>query len=189
MNEDKQLPSNRNAAERRLLTTTNKLKGLNLLGQYSTIFLDWLKEGIIEEIGEDDKPNCFYLPHRAVIKPESLTTPVRPVFDASAKVNRNPSLNESLYKGPNLLELIFNVLLKFREKRIGVISDIRKAFQMIEVHEDDRDYLRFLWWDDSYKKYRIFRHRRVVFGVNCSPFLLAAVLEHHLDNVEPKDME
>jgi hypothetical protein len=56
---------------------------------------------------------------------------------------------------------------------------------MIEVHREDRDYLRFLWWEDpSQMKVKELRHTRVVFGVNCSPFLLAAVIEKHLSMVE-----
>jgi hypothetical protein len=65
------------------------------------------------------------------------------------------------------------------------LSDVRKAFQMIEVKIEDRDYLRFLWWEDSSQgKLKEFRHARVVFGVNCSPFLLAAVIEKHLNSVQ-----
>ena len=30
---------------------------------------------------------------------------------------------------------------------------------------------------------QVFRHKRVVFGVNCSPFLLVAVIELHLQSV------
>ena len=79
------------------------------------------------------------------------------------------------------MELIPTILLRFREHKVGVISDIRKAFQMIEVEEEDRNFLKFLWWEDPEQKIiQEFRHKRVVFGVNCSPFLLAAVLEHHL---------
>jgi len=36
-------------------------------------------------------------------------------------------------------------------------------------------------------EHRVYRHKRVVFGVNCSPFLLAAVIENLLSNVEEKD--
>jgi hypothetical protein len=109
---------------------------------------------------------------------------VRPVFDASSKTGRSPSLNETLEKGPNLLELLPTVLLRFREDRIGFVADIRKAFQTIEVEKGDRDHLRFLWWKDPVtKKLKVYRHKRVVFGVNCSPFLLAAVIELHLKNV------
>jgi hypothetical protein len=65
--------------------------------------------------------------------------------------------------------------------KIGVIADIRKAFLMIEVNEQDRDYLRFLWWSDPEQKNpKIYRHNRVVFGMNCSPFLLGAVIAYHL---------
>ena len=51
---------------------------------------------------------------------------------------------------------------------------------MIELVEHDQDYLRFLWWKDySTPNYRIFHHIRLVFGLNCSPYLLNAVLLHH----------
>jgi len=36
---------------------------------------------------------------------------------------------------------------------------------------------------------RVYRHKRVVFGVNCSPFLLAAVLELHLKSVTGDHLE
>src|SRR5688572_23983155 len=61
---------------------------------------------------------------------------------------------------------------------------------MIEVAEKDRDFLRFLWWEDVLtEKLRVYRHRRVVFGVNCSPFLLAAVLELHLKSISGENKE
>jgi len=44
-------------------------------------------------------------------------------------------LNDCLADGPNLLELIPKELLKFQEKRISFILDIRKAFLLISVTE------------------------------------------------------
>jgi len=83
-----------------------------------------------------------------------------------------------------LEELLPAVLLRFRENRIGVIADIRKAFQMITAREADRDYLRFLLWQSpNMRELRVYRHRRVVFGVNCSPLKLSAILELYLTPV------
>lgn len=61
---------------------------------------------------------------------------------------------------------------------------------MIVVQEDDQNYLKFLWWEDqSCTKMKIFRHKRVVFGIKSSPFILGAVLNFHLNNVPEKDKE
>ncbi|XP_043472736.1 uncharacterized protein LOC122505291 [Leptopilina heterotoma] len=151
--------------EKRLKNTVEKLKR---------------DEGIIEPVMEKSSPACHYLPHRPVVKEES-TTNIRPVFDASAYLSGFPSLNQCLEKGPNLIELIPASLLKFREHEIAVLADIRKAFLQIGVNDKDRDYLRFLWVIDE--KLQIFRHKRVVFGLKYSPFLLGAVLKLHFSNL------
>ncbi|GFW57902.1 uncharacterized protein TNCV_1418491 [Trichonephila clavipes] len=118
----------------------------------------------------------------AVIK-ENSTSKMRPVFDASARTKGSPSLNDCLEKGPNFIEVIPTILNRFRKYKIGVISDIEKAFLQIGVREQDRDFLRFMWYDRENRDHiKIYRHRRVVFGVTSSPFLLGATLNHHLDN-------
>ncbi|GFU96681.1 integrase catalytic domain-containing protein [Trichonephila clavipes] len=92
----------------------------------------------------DDKENfVHYLPHRPVIK-ENRTSKIRPVFDASARTKGSPSLNDCLEKGPNFIEVIPTILNRFRKYKIGVISDIEKAFLQIGVREQDRDFLRFM---------------------------------------------
>ncbi|GBN83655.1 hypothetical protein AVEN_59351-1, partial [Araneus ventricosus] len=164
-----------------------KLRNLRKYHAYDQIFRDWLDEGIIEKVPENDLyKRSHYLPHHPVFKPESLTTQIRPVFDASSKTGRAPSLNDCLFSGPNLIEQIPLVLLRFRENAIGVTSDIKRAFLQIELREPDRDFLRFLWWENE--KIQEFRHNRVVFGVTCSPYLLGAVLGYHLSHV-PKELK
>ncbi|XP_011689297.1 PREDICTED: uncharacterized protein LOC105450891 [Wasmannia auropunctata] len=85
----------------------------------------------------------------------------------------------SLEASPNLIELISTQLHRFREKKIGVTADITKAFLQISVSFSDRDVLRFLWWNTD-GNIVTYRHRRVVFGVTNSPFLLEATLELHI---------
>ena len=125
------------------------------------------------------------------MREDALTTKVRVVMDGSAKVNAEaPSLNECLYTGPSLTPNILNILLRFRWFKVPIISDIEKAFHMIRVDERDRDSLRFLWIDDinsTDPRLVFLRFCRVVFGLNCSPFLLGGTLHHHITNFEFDD--
>ncbi|KMQ86796.1 integrase core domain protein [Lasius niger] len=72
------------------------------------------------------------------------------------------------------------MLHRFREKKIGLSADIAKAFLQISVVPTDRDVLRFLWWDTE-ERIETYRHRRVIFGVSSSPFLLGATIELHVE--------
>ncbi|XP_055938249.1 uncharacterized protein LOC129968417 [Argiope bruennichi] len=177
------LSDNFQLAERRLKNTVRSLKGNGRLLDYEQVFFEWENEGIIERVNENDhdkNKKIHYLPHRPVFK-ENSTTKIRPVFDGSARHGHFCSLNSCIEPGPNLIEIIPAILNRFRLRKIGVISDIRKAFLQIALHENDRNFLRFLWWEGGdHEKLIIYRHCRVVFGVSCSPFLLAAVLNFHL---------
>ncbi|XP_024883586.1 uncharacterized protein LOC112462186 [Temnothorax curvispinosus] len=163
------LIDNWEAAERRLESTTKKLKSQGYYNSYQEVFDEWLAEGIIERVSEEE---------------ENSTTKIRPVFYASATGKNGVSLNQCLETGPNLIEQIPNTLLRFRQGKIGVISDIRKAFLQISISKEDRDVLRFLWWKKNCsEEIDVFRHKRVVFGVSSSPFLLAGTIEYYLEQL------
>ncbi|KAJ8982623.1 hypothetical protein NQ317_002674 [Molorchus minor] len=177
------LASNFAIAKKRLDSTANKLKSSQMFERYDLVFKEWESEDIIEEVIDSqshDNGLVHYLPHRPVIKESSLTTKIRPVFDASSHEKGKPSLNQCLEVGPNLITRIPTVLLQFRLRKLGVVADIKKAFLQIAIHEEDRDYLRFLWLTDE-GQIKIFRHKRVVFGVSSSPFLLGATIDLHLE--------
>ncbi|GFS50875.1 integrase catalytic domain-containing protein [Trichonephila clavipes] len=179
--DNKLLSSNRKLAEKRLESTKRKLIATGIFEEYEDVLDLWLSGKIIEEVNDDKENFVHYLPHRPVIK-ENSTSKIRPVFDASARTKGSPSLNDCLEKGPNFIEVI-PTINRFRKYKIGVISDIEKAFLQIGVREQDRDFLRFMWYDRENRDHiKIYRHRRVVFGVTSSPFLLGATLNHHLDN-------
>ena len=84
-------------------------------------------ESIVEEV-KDSKifENVHYLPHRTVIRNESDTAKIRPVFDPSAKSPKQPSLNDIVYSSPCLLPLVKDILLRFHET--AVVADIQQAF-------------------------------------------------------------
>ncbi|KMQ85547.1 retrotransposon domain containing protein [Lasius niger] len=173
------LPDNRVIAEKRLKIVTKRLQEENLFDDYDAIINKWLAEEIIEKVpAHQVNETGYYLPHRPVIK-EGSTTRIRPVFDASAKTKDSPSLNQCLETGPNLIELIPTMLHRFRERKIGVTADIARAFLQINISPSDRNVLRFLWWNTD-GKLETYRHRRVVFEVTSSPFLLGATIELHI---------
>jgi hypothetical protein len=69
---------------------------------------------------------------------------VRPVFDASAREPGSPTLNQCLEKGINLIEIILEILLRFRLHQIGVIADIKRAFLQVSLGIEDRDFFEIL---------------------------------------------
>ena len=111
------------------------------------------------------------------------TTKVRIVYDASAR-STGPSLNDCLYPGPKFNQKILDILLRFWSHPIPLTADIEKAFLIVSIAEQDRDVLRFLWFDNVLleKPATIeLRFARVVFGVSASPFLFNATVKHHLE--------
>ena len=182
----------------RLKSQLNKLhRTPEVLEQYDSIIHDQLKDGIIEEVPRDlQVSKVSYLPHQPVIHENAETTKVRIVYDASCKdKGTKTSLNDCLHVGPPLTPLMFDILIRFREQPVVLVGDIEKAFLNIKVHAKDRDCLRFLWVRDSHAKdpdIVVYRFNRVVFGVNSSPFLLNAVIHHHVNqykDVDPQFVE
>lgn len=88
------------------------------------------------------------------------------------------------------MEMIPDSKLKFREKLVAFVADIRKAFQMIGVDVKDRNAMRFLWWKNKEITEVIdYRHARVIFGATCSPFILSAVIHYHLTNLSDEEKD
>ena len=147
------LPDNYYLAMNRLKNLQLRLdKDKELQKQYDDIIKSYINDGIVEIIDKKepvDKPNSIhYLPHRAVVRKDRDTTKVRIVFDASAHLSNQPSLNDTLYAGPCLLPLLFDILIRFRIGKIGIVADLRQAFLQIEIDNEHRNFLRFLWFDD-----------------------------------------
>ncbi|GFV76521.1 integrase catalytic domain-containing protein [Trichonephila clavipes] len=174
-------------AEKRLERCIKSLERSKRLSDYERVFENWLEDIIekVEPFNEDDFEH--FLPHHHIFI-ENSTTIVRHVSDGSARQRNCSSLNDCLEKGPTLIELIPSLISKFRFKKIGVISDIEKTFLQIEIQENDRKYLKFLWWEHG-QKLQCFQHKIVVFGISSSPFLLGATIECHLNNSPPHLME
>ena len=182
----KDLCDNRKVALLRLQRLQRKLAQDRQLGQAYDSVLDELESrGFVEKVDEskDSAGPVHYLPHRPELNPGSITTPIRPVFDASCKGFNGISLNDCLEVGPNLLPVIADVLVRFRRWLYAICGDIRKAFLMIKLHEGSQDVHRFLRFVNG--EVCAYRFVRVTFGISSSMFLPAAVIRHHLSRYPP----
>ena len=180
------LPTNYGLAAKRLGGLYRRLRqDPSVLQEYDRIIRDQLSKGIVQVVEPRDcgGQKLHYLPHHPVVRRDKETTKVRIVYDASAR-STGPSLNDCLYPGPKFNQNILDIILRFQTYKVPLTGDIEKAFLMISVAEEDRDALRFLWYDDiSVQEPTLveMRFARVVFGVTCSPFLLNATVRHHLE--------
>ena len=96
-----------------------------LLQEYNKVFQTQLEANIIEPVpkAEWNACNTHFLLHHGVVREDKDTIKLRIVFDGSANVERSHhSLNDCLEKGPNLTPLVFDVLLKFQIRHIGITA-------------------------------------------------------------------
>lgn len=189
-----ELPSNYAKSLVRLKSQVRRLeKEPGVLEEYDSIIKQQLKDGIIERVMNLEKAEkVHYLPHQGVVRKDAVTTKLRIVYDASCKADNGVSLNDCLHVGPSLSPLLFDILLRFRTFRVALVADIEKAFLNVEVEQEDRDCLRFLWADNVLEgdmNASVYRFARVVFGLNSSPFLLNATLRYHFSTFEKEDKE
>ena len=173
------LPDNYKMAYRRLQSLERSLdRDPKKAAAYTETLMGYVAKGHARKVTPDermtDNPKRWLLPHHAVVNP---TKPkVRVVFDAAAEW-ANMSLNKALMTGPDLLQNLVGVLIRFREERIALVADIEQMFHQIQVREEDQPALSFLWRDlDKSKPPDMYQMRVVIFGAKCSPTLANFVL-------------
>ncbi|KRY30334.1 hypothetical protein T01_9093, partial [Trichinella spiralis] len=175
------LPNNFELARRRLGAVERRLAQDPVRReQYASIFQDYLKNGWAEQVNDEGKSGrTWYLPHHVVYQQGPEGQKARIVFDGSAKY-QGTSLNDHLDAGPKVQTDLMGILLRFRRYRVALQSDIAKMYLQVGLHEDERDFCRFLWRDRS-GTLDIYRLTRVCFGLACSPYLAIQVVNSHLE--------
>ena len=84
----------------------------------------------------------WYLPHHPVLNTNKLGK-VRRVLNGAAKF-QDASLNKSLLTGPDLLQNLIYVSLRFQQHPYAVSADIEGMFLQVGVLPSDQPSLRFL---------------------------------------------
>ena len=110
---------------------------------------------------EAQKPvkHQWFLPHHPVVNPNK-----------PGKVRR-------VCDGPDLLNPLIGILMRFREERIALSADIEAMFSQVAVPSQDQVALRFLWRKDRNSPPTIYQFLRHVFGAKSSPMSANYVLQ------------
>ena len=133
-------------------------------------------------------PNTWYLPILAVTNPNKPGK-VRLVLDAAAK-SHGKSLNDFLMKGPDLFNPIPDILIRFRERRIGLTSDVTAMFSQVLVKNEDRPSLRFLWRGRRRSgRFDEYESPVVIFGARSSPAVAEYCFQRTAEEFAPSEKD
>ncbi|KAL9955853.1 hypothetical protein ACROYT_G037242 [Oculina patagonica] len=143
------LPDNRRAAFGMLISTEKRLsKNKTHAEIYQQQIQDMIDRDVARKLTQEElqkyKGPAHYISHHEVLKPDSKSTPVRIVFNSSANYMGHV-LNEYWAKGPDLLNSLLGILIRFRENETAFIGDIKKMYHTVRTGVIEQHTHRFLW--------------------------------------------
>ncbi|GFW83617.1 transposable element Tcb2 transposase [Trichonephila clavipes] len=166
-------------AIKRLNGIWEKLNKNNTMG---TLYKEFMNEyellGHMEQIKNEtlDKIN-YYIPHHSVYKPEKTSTPLRVVFDASAKTISGFFLNSILLNGGIIQQDLFSIVSRFRKHEYAFSADIKKMYRQILVNPNQRDLQRIMWKTSAAAPVKTYKLATLTYGTVSAPFLATRTLK------------
>ncbi|XP_063389660.1 uncharacterized protein LOC134675379 [Cydia fagiglandana] len=168
-------PTFLNSREIALKRFTSLERKLNSNPEFKRAYVEFMNDyesrGHLEEVEppSTSEGHFYYIPHHGILR-DSVTTPLRVVFDASAKDANETSLNATLLAGPKLQTNIFDLLTRFRWHAVVFTGDVRQMYRQILVPEEDAEFQRILWRPSAVGPVRDYRLKTVTYGVSAAPF-------------------
>ena len=159
-------------------------KDPSLREKYAETISDDIQKGYVITVKAHDPKSLadheWYLPHHPVLtnKPGN----VRRVLNGASKCH-GAFLNKSLLVGPDLLQNLIFVLLRFRQHKHAVSANIEGMFLQVGVREEDQPSHRFLWREDPTSSVVVHQYTRHTFGARnlptCANFALQMTASDH----------
>ncbi|XP_041450617.1 uncharacterized protein LOC121404689 [Drosophila obscura] len=184
--ENVDLGHSRCAAQAQFLKNERRLqRNLPLKEQYDAVIQEYLELGHMTAVTPSHDTGHYYLPHHVVFKPDSTTTKLRVVFNASSPSSNGKSLNDTLHSGPVLQSDLTTQILRWRVFRYIFNADISNMYRQIQVSSQHTPYQRILFRDRN-GDVCDYELATVTFGVNCAPYLALRVIKQLAQEVRPQ---
>ena len=185
------MPNNRDQAIKRAKSFDRSLQTNPLKKEHMVTFMEKIISSGAAEVAPppEDDGEYWYLPLFGVYHPKKPDH-IRGVFDSSA-VHEGISLNNVLMSGPDFVNSLLGILLRFRKNEIALTADIEQMFYQFFVIPEHRDYLRFFWYEQNNPERPLIEYRMCVhvFGNKPSPAVasygLRKTVEHCSDLCGP----
>ncbi|XP_076129224.1 uncharacterized protein LOC143110221 [Alosa pseudoharengus] len=162
------LPDNRRAVEATFRNTEARLAREPVWkAAYGEQILEMVSRGAAIELTKEEIEGwngpIWYISHLVAPNPHSSSTPVRIVWNSSQEF-KGLSLNNLLHKGPDVLNPIRGVLLRFRSRLYAALGDVKKMYNSVWLKDEEVHLHRFLWRDNPEDEIGVFAVVRVNIG-------------------------
>ncbi|XP_062556829.1 uncharacterized protein LOC134221656 [Armigeres subalbatus] len=151
-------------------------------GQPIALYVEFVQEYLamynMRQVDDEEtaKPS-YYLPHHAVLKPDSTTTKLRVVFDAPCRSTTGVSLNDGLMVGPVVQDDLLSIKIRSRFWKFVLVADIAKMYSMVKVAAIDQPLQRILWRNSPNDPVKTYELTIVTHGTASAPFLATRCLQ------------
>ncbi|XP_073835822.1 uncharacterized protein [Musca autumnalis] len=159
-------------ARRRFLSLERRLeRDSTLKSMYEEFMQEYVSLGHMSPYSRSLDNSHYVIPHHCVLKPHSITTKLRVVFDASARSSSNHSLNDILMVGPTIQQDLITTLFSFRLHKYALTADISKMYRQFRIDDQDRRFQLVLWRTNKNDELQVFQLNTVTYGLSAAPFL------------------
>ena len=184
------LANNRSAVLGVMKSTVGKLsKDPSWEKTYNEQLRNLIDRNFAREVSEEELANwiagggsTYYISHQLVVQPLSSSTPIRVVFNSSQRF-KGHSLNTSWELGPDVMNNLHGVLLRFRNDYVGAQGDVKKMFYMVRIPQSEQMMQLFLWKFPEEDRLKTYCMNRLVMG-NKPSSNLSIIAMHQTANLE-----
>ncbi|XP_061719560.1 uncharacterized protein LOC133526796 [Cydia pomonella] len=117
----------------------------------------------------------FFFPHHGILR-SNKSTPLRVVYDGSAITTSGKSFNEIQMVGPTVQDDLLSILLRFRQHKYVVSSDVEKMYRAILVQPSQRSLQQIIFRFDPSDPLKTYKLNTVTYGTACAPYLATKCL-------------
>ncbi|KAG7305534.1 hypothetical protein JYU34_009613, partial [Plutella xylostella] len=153
----------------------------NRNSEFKQKYTDFLEEyqtlgHMSENTNPQDDKTSYIMPHHGILREDKLTTKLRTVFNASSITSSGKSFNDIQYIGPTVQDDLLSILIRFRQHKYVVSSDIEKMYRQIYVKEEQRSLQQIYWRSDPSEPIKLYKLNRVAYGTASAPYLATRCL-------------